>query len=507
MNTLSTDPSVGTPIVRSGGARRFWPAALAGPEGVLTIAVIVLLALLPYGDAGRTVSSWATNAVAFGTLVLVRELIALRSGAQPGVPIKRVLRPGMLFLVVILFCYAQTITVPSTVGHPVWTVAAETLGWSIPSRLSIDPDATSLATLRLVTAACAFWLAAQLAADVARALVLFYAVVAIAAVTTVVGLWDAASAGTLRGVSSVALIDAVAEAFGNRNAFATYAAMGGIVALALLWRRFQVPLERSVSTPRLVVLGLLRGVSGIGAVLLGAICLLIAAVMASGSRGAMLSTGLAAIVLSALMLGRRHHSDRRRNMAILILSVAGFVAAALAFGDVALWRLANVGLYDRSRMAVAETTLTAIGSSPWFGYGYGTFGSVFPMFRDDPATIWSSWSSAHNIYLETVAELGIPAAALLAGVIGWIVWECLRGAQARRRYKALPAAAASVSVLAFVHAAVDFSLAVQAVNLTFATILGVGFAQAVRREEGASIRRATSPGGNWQTSEALNRIG
>ncbi|MCZ8108120.1 MAG: O-antigen ligase family protein [Burkholderiales bacterium] len=473
----------------------------------MTIALIVLLALLPFGDAGRTVPSWAMNAVAFGTLLLLRELIALRPGAQPGVPIKRLLRPGALFIVVVLFCYLQTVAVPAIVGHPVWTVAAETLGGAISARLSIDPDATSLATLRLITAACAFWIAAQLAAHVARALILLYAVVAIGTATTILGLWDAASAGTLRGVSSVALIDVAAEAFGNRNVFATYVGMASIVALALLWRRFQIPHERSGSTSRLVVLALLRGINGMGSVLIGATCLLLAAVMASGSRGAILSTCLSAVVLSVLMLGRRHHGERRRNVAIMILSLAGFVAAVLAFGDVVLWRLAKVGLYDQSRMALAETTLTAIGSSPWFGYGYGTFGAVFPMFRDDPATIWNSWSSAHNIYLETAAELGIPVAVMLAGAVGWIVWECLRGAQARRRYRALPAAAASVAVLGFVHAAVDFSLAVQAVNLTFATILGVGFAQAVRREEGASIRRESTPEDNWRVASARNRIG
>ena len=507
MNALSTEPTVETPVARQGWARRIWPDALAGPEGLLAIAFIVLLAFLPFGDAGRSVSSWAVNAMALGTLVLLRELMALRTGAQPGVPLKRLLGPGALFVAVVLFCHVQGLEVPAVVGHPVWAIAGDALGAPMPARISIDTDATSLATLRLVTAACAFWIAVHLSADVSRALIILSAVVAISTTATMLGLWVAVSAGTMRGVSSVDLIDAAAEAFGNRNVFATYAGIGSIVALALLWRRFQTPIERYGSTPRLVLLGLLRGSSGLGAVLIGSICLLLAAVMASGSRGAILSTVLAALVLSALMLARRQRSERRRNVAILILSLAGFCVALLAFGDVVLWRLAKIGLYDASRMALAETTLTAISSSPWFGYGYGTFGAIFPMFRDDPATIWNSWSSAHNVYLETAAELGLPATVLLVCSVGWIVSACLRGAQARRRYRALPAAGASVAVLVLVHAAVDFSLAVQAVNLTFATILGVGFAQAVRREEGASMRHAFPREDNWQVASARNRIG
>lgn len=480
---MSTERTVAPHLRRDGWVAPVWSRALAGPEGVLTLLLVVLLAALPLGDAGRSAWTWSVNAMAFGILVLARELLSLRSGAAPGVPLKRFVPAAVPFVLVIGFCVLQTVPLPTSLGHPVWSVAGDALGTQRGARLSIDPDATSLATLRLMTAACAFWIAAHLSADPARALLILGVVVAIGAAVTVWGLWTAASGEPLRGSGSVALIDVVAERFGNRNVYASYAGMVSVVALALTWRRLQKPFERGAEAPGLMILGLLRACSGVGMVLIAAYGVLVTAVVASGSRGAILSTALATAVLAALMLAPRHRGERRRALLHVLVSIAGFVAALLAFGDVALSRLGRIGLSDPSRVAVAETTVAAILASPWFGTGYGTFPALFPMFRDDPATIWNSWSSAHNVYLETAAELGLPVAVLLMASVGAVVWSCLKGAPSRKRYRAIPAAGASAAVLAFVHASVDFSLSVQAVNLTLATILGVGFAQAVRRDE------------------------
>lgn len=499
---------VDAPAVGWGTPLKALPEALRGPEGAISVSLFIVLALLPFGDAGRSVPSWGLNAVAFGVLVMARELVSLRPGAQPGVPVMRFLVPGGLFVAVVLWCTVQEFPVPSWFGHPVWALAGEALGSDLPARLTIDPEATSLATLRLLTAACAFWVAAHLAADVTRALIILHVVVAISAMVSIYGLWTTASDGlALSGASSAAVVDRVGEPFGNRNSFATYAGMGFIVALALLWRRYQIPAEQFGSARRRILVGLLQGSAGVGALLISASLLLVAGVIASGSRGAMLATGLAVAVLAILMMAGRNRTERRRNAAIALVSVAGLGVALLTFGDLVISRLGQVGLYDQGRGTLAQTTIAAVQASPWFGYGHGTFPAVFPMFRDDPASIWTRWTSAHNVYLETTVELGLPAAMLLFAAVGWIVWDSFKGAVIRKRYRTVPAAAASAAVLALVHASVDFSLSVQAVSLNLAIILGVGFAQSVRPSSGASVRHPDRDLGGLNVTSARRRGG
>jgi O-antigen ligase len=116
----------------------------------------------------------------------------------------------------------------------------------------------------------------------------------------------------------------------------------------------------------------------------------------------------------------------------------------------------------------------------WLGHGYGTYEPAFYAYRDERFRLVVD--KAHNTYLEHAAELGVPTAVLLYAGALLLVYACARGVFQRRRDKIFALVATSASVLVAVHAVFDFSLQIPAVAVTYATILGVGCAQAMRSE-------------------------
>jgi O-antigen ligase len=459
--------------------------------------LVFAIASLPLWDAGRSEAAWVLNAVVFATLVLAREAVSLRSTAAQGIPVRRFLVPGCLFFAAALWSLVQSLPTGGGIGHPVWAMAGDVLGMDIPARFSLDPDATRLATMRLVTLACAFWVAAHLSADPRRAVLILGSVVAVTMIASMYALSMAAMAPPpLPGQQPSPTADRMAGTFGNRNAFATFAGVGLVVALSLLGRRIKGAINGAGAAPDMGC-AVLRAITGAGSLYFFAVVVIAVALVATGSRGGILATALGVAVLPFLMMGWGRRRDVARGAAILLILLAGLAALLTAFGDTVVGRLSRIGLDDNGRLDVAATTLVAIKASPWAGYGFGTFTEVFPMFRDDPATIWNAWTSAHNLYLETVLELGLPFAFLLFLSVGSIWWTCLRGAITRRRLKAVPAAAACAGIVAFVHAAADFSLSVQAVGIILAIVLGAGFAQAFRSAAYASrstVARGASVG-------------
>ena len=118
-----------------------------------------------------------------------------------------------------------------------------------------------------------------------------------------------------------------------------------------------------------------------------------------------------------------------------------------------------------ARWAAMDLYGRLLGRRPsWRGEhpGYGTANTLFRL---------------DNTYLELLLELGIPAALLLLFGLGWIVAHCARGALTRKRDQHAANIAVGASVLVGLHALVDFSIQLQGVALSYAALLGAGYAQ------------------------------
>ena len=216
-----------------------------------------------------------------------------------------------------------------------------------------------------------------------------------------------------------------------------------------------------------------------GAILIAAAFVIIVALVGTASRGGILATGLGLLVLAVLMLGGRDKGFSGRREILIVLIVAGGLAAALilAFGDMLFGKITGQGLSDSARMAVYIIVLRSILDAPLLGYGYGTFVDIFPMFRDRSISVEGGWDQAHNTYLEVFQGLGVVFGTALVVCVTILVVKCFTGARLRREGIMAPAVATGAAFIVGVHSLAEFSLQIQAVTLTFAAVLGAGVAQ------------------------------
>ena len=146
------------------------PAQSAIVERVLLWAFIAGLAWCPFWFGSNVLLAWGINAVLFPGLVAIYELSLLIRGERHPVAIRQIKAPAALFAAVVLWILVQNATwTPEWLHHPIWQMSADALDKPLNGSISVNRELTSLALLRLVTAASVFWLALQLCRDAARA--------------------------------------------------------------------------------------------------------------------------------------------------------------------------------------------------------------------------------------------------------------------------------------------------------------------------------------------------
>ncbi len=151
------------------------------------------------------------------------------------------------------------------------------------------------------------------------------------------------------------------------------------------------------------------------------------------SRGGILSSLGAMLILCLLLLWRRHY---RRQALILV----GFIVLLFFFVGIFGWssifesfaRIRNLqgDIYD-GRLVFWRDCLPLFGDFPLLGTGFGSFIDSYPAYQSIDVGA-SVVDHAHNEYIELFAEGGL--AGLLLAL--WALWSVLRGswkAFARRR--------------------------------------------------------------------------
>ena len=173
----------------SPGASRLPAESAASTERALLWAFIAGLAWCPFWFGGAVLLAWGINAVLFPGLVVIYELSLLIRRKPHPVAVGQIKLPAALFAAVVLWILTQNATwTPDWLHHPIWQMTADALGRPVEGSISVDRELTSLALLRLITAASVFWLALQLCRDAARASFLLQSVAAIIGVYAAYGL-------------------------------------------------------------------------------------------------------------------------------------------------------------------------------------------------------------------------------------------------------------------------------------------------------------------------------
>jgi O-antigen ligase len=447
-------------------------------ERVLLWAFIAGLAWCPFWFGGYALFAWGTNAVLFPGLVAIYELSLLIRGARHPVAIRQIKVPVALFVAVVLWILIQNATwTPAWLHHPIWQMSAHALARPVDGSISVNRELTSLALLRLVTAASVFWIAMQLCRDASRAGILLWSVAIIGCAYAAYGLFAfALTPGRILWFEQSYSTRFAISTFENSNSFAAYAGTGLIAICGLIFRLYRDEFRSVGGSIRFRVATFIEVTGQTGVVLLGGAFVILVALLASGSRGGIASTVLSLFVLTVLTRVRKNQFAEQRE-AIIGLGALLVAATFLIFGDIVAGKIAQGGLGDESRIAVYMIALRSIIDAPLLGYGYGTFADVFPMFRDHSVGTWGKWSMAHNTYLEVFQGLGLLFGSMLVASVLMLVLRCLKGAITRQMNQMSSCVAASVAFLLGVHSLIDFSLQMQAIAITFMALLGAGIAQ------------------------------
>jgi O-antigen ligase len=440
------------------------------------------LAWAPFWLGSNRPIAWYANAIYFGALVLVLEGSRLAWPRPHTVPLPKVLFPVLAFIAISVWIYLQAATwTPGYLHNPIWELEGRGLDISVPGSITINRSETAIALMRLLTEGAVFWLYLQLCRSPQRA---FRCVQVVAFVGVAYAIYGIVAfyvfPGKVLWLPKPEYVASVTSTFINRNSYATYAGLGLVCALG-------VGLSEYVRRATLAGHSLVRqgaafvaATTGPAGAWLAAAFVLAMALALTGSRGGILASITGTLAFAVLVLMRGRSARAGLGVFVALVTVGG---AVFTFGDFLATRLLQQGFDVTDRIAVYRLTLLSILDSPWTGFGYGTFSTVFSMYRDSSVSSVGMWDKAHNTYLEMIQGLGIPASTLFFTMLLFLVMRCVYGALTRISSSTGPLVAASASVIVGLHSFVDFSMQMQAVALTWTALLGAGVAQSWSSKE------------------------
>jgi len=444
--------------------------------------LLVMLAPLPLGSNREW--SWLLCALLLSATALVWALLSLPRAKSVIFNVNGALIIG--FLGVCSWTWLQTSSqVPASWVHPLWLMSSEVMATNLEGSITLSPDDTWTALIRLVSYALVFLLAYQWGREERLARRTLQWLVLAGLAYSVYGLamfWG--DTGQLFWFENPGYQYDVRGTLVNRNHFATYAGMLLLVAIAVFYQVVAVAggMHSAAPAPRHIPRGahiasrterLERFALEVWKPLI-VILILSTALILTHSRAGFFSTLVAGAVLFACFNFRRRFGNRR-SLAVVGLAGGFAVIAFWLTSEVLMQRIDGTELEDNARFLAYEAISESTRENPLLGFGYGTFANSFRLYRPDTMTGYFDY--AHNTYLENAFELGWPAALLLFAVILVCSLICVRGLRKRGKDWVYPAIGIAATVLVAIHSLFDFSLQIPGVAITYACILGVACAQ------------------------------
>ena len=455
-------------------------------ERLVFTGLVAILALSPLPFASNRPWSWSLLSMIVGLLMLVWAVAAWRDNQLVAVSVRRIWPILLMFAMIVCWFVVQASPwTPESWHHPAWAATATALDTPIGGAVSIDPAMTLTALMRLLSYGGVFWLALQFGRNEAYAGKILWAIVITGFLYSVYGMIiEFGNFNTVLWYERWAYNDSLTSTFINRNSFATYAGLSLLAAMGLTFNEFR----RDAAGGLMTLSGfrwILEQITGRLGVLLLMTSTIGSALLLTGSRGGMAAFTLGLFVLSA---GFILSPGSRPTVGIIITALCAlFVAGVMALsGELVLARFASATNDAVGRTVFYRAVFDAILADPWIGAGYGTFEVSFPMVRDATITTPLLLDKAHNSYLEFAYEAGVPAFALMMGLLGGLVALCVHGIWKRREHRLYPCIGTAAAALVASHALIDFSIQIPAVAVLFAALLGVASAQSLREHDPSS---------------------
>ncbi|MCL2468777.1 MAG: O-antigen ligase family protein [Alphaproteobacteria bacterium] len=439
--------------------------------------LLLVLMPLPFGSN----RPWASDLFALLTGALTLWMLFDVYHAKPFIgpaPRKRLLFAAACFALVLLWTYLQTASfMPTSWHHPLWAEAQSVLGAG-PSFISLDPDAFWEAFLRFGALGLCFLVAFTGGRDRHGAFSLVKALAFAGVFYALYGLVVQAAGGTtILWYEKWAYEACLSSTFVNKNSYATYGGLGLLCTLAFLIQYFRHMRIEDVALAAQSRKAAFIASLGFKEILwLTLPFIYVAALSLSCSRAGVASTLVGmGVFFMALAVNRRW--GMRLWGILTALGLGVFLFFLTLGGDALLMGLDQAQLDEDSSMRLAGYNLVrqAIMDNPWLGFGLGSFENAFRLYRDSSLPVW--FHHAHNDYLETAFEFGLPAFSLLMMALFALLSCCLQGVWGRKRGGVYPALACGALALVGTHAFMDFSMHIPAIAATAMALLGVGVAQ------------------------------
>lgn len=435
------------------------------------LLLLIVLSPIPFGSN----RNWSWSLCALITSILTLAWLVNTFWNQRNVSLSLPALIYVLFLAPCLWVILQISTfMPDEVAHPLWPMTAEVLNMSIQPIISLTPDNSITALMRLISYSLVFFLAFQFCRNSHRAQSMLKWLAIAGALYALYGLivyWG--KINVFFWTEPAVNFGSLSSTFIGRNTYAAYAGLGLVCLMALSLSKstqqpgpyYKSPLGRQQRIETYIysswkpLLGLM---------------LMTTALISTQSRGGSTSGAIAVFTLLLIYV-----TKKRLKTKTLLASFGGICLIILLAYSISseplLKRMELVESGGSERITVFKITIDAIQDNPLTGFGYGAFDQAFKMYRNED--VQYIYDKAHNSYLENSFELGVPAAASLFLAMLSLMLLTLRGVIRRRRDWLYPATGLATTALVASHSLVDFSLQIPAVAITYGAIMGMAVAQ------------------------------
>jgi len=387
---------------------------------------------------------------------------------------------------IVLLLLQATIPMEYRFASKPW--ASDAPNWFAPDTvISVVPEKTAWLILSNILVFCGFLVSLMLIDSRSRVKQLLFGVILAGSIHAIVGIYAYFTEIHLVDVKQLDGHFRTARGwFVNRNHFAALLSLSLVGSLTYLIKAALMSAKRKRKKPSFDVI--------IYAVLF---CLCVMAIILSQSRA-----GLACLVLALLVviiIVRRIGVGLSINGKLIIGIVLAIACFSAYYGQTLLSRFATELLSLGERGTQWEITWQAIKQAPIVGYGGGSYGTVFQVYRENVDLRDVIYNQSHSEYLHIWLEQGVVGLVLWLLILWFTFKQAIRIIKRSKSTLISATAIASATVLtaALMQAAVDFNLQILNIRWYFFVIIALLFSLS-----GISQSQARRPGkGNRKSSE------
>lgn len=449
-------------------------------ESFLWYGYLVLLLGVSFFSVRYESDAWLKFGAVFYTFCVIY-LIALLAGAnfnQSAISAARI--PILLSLLMLAWLAVQfLVPISNDFYHQIFNSSTTPEWFKHDGRISIEPQTTRMVFLS--QAFIFFWLLITLSFITNRRRIneLIITIMLIGLMHALIGIY--AKLDNLILVDRQALdghFNVARGLFVNRNHYASFICITLIGAITYFikslmheWRqqRLLLAILDVVLSPKLFYFS---------AIVIGVIALLF-----SQSRAALFGFLFAffSIVLVFITFDKRV-INKGRVLPLLCISI---VVIGYFFGQELVQRLSVQGVSIGERIDQWKITWVAIQNSPLFGYGAGSYSTVFQIYREHDALRQVVFDQSHNEYLHLWLEQGAIGLGLFICFIAVLFYKTIKAYQVRYStlVNALAISGVVVIISVLTQALVDFNLQILNIRCFFFVIIGLMFASISLQKE------------------------